>query len=71
MSKPWKPAKNAVELRPSRIRREPPPPEKPSVIDKKLQWESGEREIWFAVIGIVGFGVAIDIIIMAISAYWQ
>ena len=48
MSKPWKPARETVTLRPSRIRREPvrtetvvkPPP-------------SREREIWSAVAGVV------------------
>jgi hypothetical protein len=47
------------------------PADKPSLIDKKLQWDTGERDIYFAVIGIIAFAVAIDIIVMAISAYWN
>ena len=69
MSKSWKPDKKAVELRPSRIRRDPVPAEKPADAAKKLQWQSGEREIWFAIIGIIAFAVAIDVIIVAVSEF--
>ena len=71
MAKPWKPEKKTVEMRPSRIRRDPVPVDKPSLIYKKLQWDTSERDIYFAVIGIIAFAVAIDIIIMAIGAYWN
>ena len=71
MAKPWKPEKKTVEMRPSRIRRDPVPADKSSLIDNKLQWDTSERDIYFAVIGIIAFAVAIDIIIMAIGAYWN
>ena len=56
MSRPWTPNKKTVELRPSRIRREPAPPE--SRLDK-VQWRTPEWEI----------RLAINIITVAISAY--
>ena len=74
MSKNWKPGKKTVELqpaaRPSRIRRDPVPADKPAG-DGKLTWESSEREIWLAMLGVLLFAVAIDIIVVAISAYWS
>lgn len=76
MSRIRKPSKATVELgqaeaRPSRIRREPPPQEK-TASASKLQWaESGEREIWLAIAGIVAFALAINVIILAISAHWN
>ena len=66
-----KPAKSFVELnrdgpRPSRIRREPPPPpEKP----KELKAYPTERETWAVSIGVLLFGIAITIIIIAFSDY--
>jgi len=66
-----KSGKKTVEMRPSRIRRDPVPADKPSVIDKKLQWDSDERDIWIAIIGIIAFALAIDIIVVAVSAYWN
>lgn len=66
MSKPWTPNKKTVELRPSRIRREPVRPE--SRLDK-VQWRTPEWEIRLAIIGIVLFALAINIITVAISAY--
>lgn len=73
MTKQWKPGKQTVELngpaRPSRIRRDPPPADKADA-EKTLQWRSSEREIWLAMIGIVAFALAINVIIVAISAYW-
>ncbi|HET9811973.1 MAG TPA: hypothetical protein VFP53_09835 [Sphingomicrobium sp.] len=69
MSKPLKPDKRAVELRPSRIRRDPVPADKPSEL--KVQLRSGEWEIKLALIGIVLFALAIDIIVVAISTYWK
>lgn len=72
MSKQWKPAKPTVKLqaepRPSRIRRDPVPASKPAT-DKQLRWQSNEREILLAVVGMVLFALAIDIIMLAISAY--
>ena len=71
MSRNLKPSKQTVELRVSRIRRDPALADKPAVADKKLQWQSSEREIKIAIIGIVLFALAIDIIIIAIGAYWS
>jgi hypothetical protein len=74
MSKQWKPGKHTVELngpvRGSRIRRDPPPTPEKVVDPAKVQWSSDEREIWYAIIGILAFALAIDIIIVAISVYW-
>ena len=65
--------KKTVELqpaqRPSRIRREPPPPAEREGAAKRMLWTTSEGEIWVAVIGIVAFAIAIDIIVIAISAY--
>lgn len=70
MTKQWKPGKHTVELngpsRPSRIRREPPREE--SRLDK-VQWRTPEWEIRLAIVGIVLFALAINIITVAISAY--
>lgn len=73
MAKPLKSAKKTVELgaevRPSRIRRDPATVSKPAADAKETQWSSGEREIWLAIIGIIAFAVAINIITFAVSAY--
>ena len=71
MSRNLKPAKQSVELRASRIRRDPALVQKAAPAEKKLQWETSEREIKVAIIGIVLFALAIDIIIIAIGAYWS
>ena len=69
MSRPL--SKKTVELqaeaRPSRIRREPVPVAESA--DKKLNFRSNEREIWLAILGIVLFALAIDLVIVGISAY--
>ncbi len=70
MSKPWKPGKETVELRPSRIRRDPVVV-KEAESDAKLQWRTSDREIKLAIAGIVAFALAIDIIIVAVSTYWN
>jgi hypothetical protein len=72
MSRPLKPGKKSVELdpaaRPSRIRRDPVPVAQSA--DRKLNLRSSEREIWLAIIGIVLFALAIDLVIVGISAHW-
>ncbi|HEU5481714.1 MAG TPA: hypothetical protein VFU80_01300 [Sphingomicrobium sp.] len=70
MSKQWKPRKETVELRPSRIRRDPVRVPESDGVDK-VQWRTPEWEIKLAIIGIVAFAVAIDVIIVAISIYWN
>jgi hypothetical protein len=52
--------------KPSRIRREPPPPEKP----KQLRtYVSSEREQWIVVIGVILFALAIMVITFGVSDY--
>ena len=73
MSKHWTPRKTKVELKsappkPSRIRREPVPEEKPSSLDKVLWRPSREWEIGLALIGMLLFGLAIDALTIGLSA---
>ena len=65
MSKQWNPQRHTVELRPSRIRREPPP----FVAPKELNPYPTERETMTVVVGVVMFAVAIMIIIIGVSDY--
>lgn len=76
MARPMKAGKKAVELDPevrvSRIRRDPVHvKEAKAEAQRKLHWSTSEREIWIALIGIVAFALAIDIITVAVIAYWQ
>lgn len=61
MSKTSKLRRQTVELRPSRIRRDPVREE------KKVEVRSREREIWFGVAGIALFGIAIATVTMGFS----
>lgn len=65
--------KKTVELqpapRPSRIRREPPPPAERADAPRRLLFTTSEGEIWLAVFGMIAFAIAIDIIVIAVSAY--
>ena len=72
MSTHAKPGKTKVELnsgaaRPSKIRRDPPPPQaaKQTVVTAA----DAEREVWTVIIGVLLFGIAITIIILAASDY--
>lgn len=56
-------AKPNAAARPSRIRREPPPPEKPVSLDKALWRRSREWEIGLAIAGIVLFALAINALV--------
>ena len=60
MSKPFKPGKSSVELRPSRIRREPPPP--PKGEGMRTYWDASEWESWVVVVGVVLFALALSVI---------
>jgi hypothetical protein len=76
MATPLKTSKKTVELnqsaRPSRIRRDPVPVQQVAAeTERKLNWRTSEREIWVALIGIVAFALAIDIIAVAIATYWN
>jgi hypothetical protein len=68
--------KKTVQLdqpeRVSRIRRDPVHvKEAKAEAEKKLHWRTSEREIWLALVGILAFALAIDIITGAVIAYWQ
>lgn len=68
--------KRTVQLdqpaRASRIRRDPVHvKELKAEAEKKLHWRTSEREIWVALVGILAFALAIDIITVAVIAYWQ
>ena len=66
MSKPWTPNRPTVELRPSRIRRDPPPPP----VDRQTSLpDDSESEAWAVVIGIVAFALAITVLIFSASDY--
>ncbi|HKX92338.1 MAG TPA: hypothetical protein VJM15_07940 [Sphingomicrobium sp.] len=69
MSKESKLRKRTVPLepppRPSRIRREPPPPDKGvASLANKVDWGSREWEIRFAIAGIIFFAVAISAVVI-------
>lgn len=57
-------AKPPAAARQSRIRRDPPPPEKPQSLDKALWRRSREWEIWLAIIGITLFAIAINAMVI-------
>ena len=72
MSRTWKPNRPTVELspdapRPSRIRRDPPP--QPAALRQTVLPDVAEREARTVVIGVMLFGVAIAIIIIAVGNY--
>ena len=58
MSKQWKPAKPTVELRPSRIRREPLRIEAEPQKKKSIR-RSHEQDIWLGIVGVGLFAAAI------------
>jgi hypothetical protein len=73
MGTQWQPKKKTVELqeaaKPSRIRREPAPVE--NAITRKLDridWSSRQWEIRLAIVGIVLFALALDVIAFGFSA---
>ena len=68
MNKPWTPKRATVELRPSRIRRDPPPPA-PVAKPSALNAYPTERETWTVIIGVLMFAIAITIIIIGFSDY--
>lgn len=69
MSKQWKPKKDTVELRPSRIRREPVRADKPLGLGLgwKVQWDSREWEIRLAIAGIIFFTLGINAVVYVIG----
>ena len=67
MDKKWKPRRPTVELRPSRIRRDPERADKPAGQANNAWWESREWEIKLAVIGIIFFALAINAVVFDIG----
>ena len=63
-----KSGKSTVELQPSRIRREPPPPS-----GEKINWafwaSDSDRDTWVVVVGIALFSIAFAIITIGISDF--
>lgn len=66
VTKPSKIRRQTVELRPSRIRRQPPAP---AIVRKAVNPYPTEREVWTVVIGVILFAIALAIIIIGVSAY--
>jgi hypothetical protein len=66
MTAPWQPKRPTVELRPSKIRREPPPPPsgKPSMLRLPTEDES-----WAVALGVLAFAIAFTYLIFWISDY--
>ena len=67
MSKPFKPGKSTVELRPSRIRRDPIRVQENDRLAKDAWWESREWEIRLAVMGVIMFALALYFITIGSS----
>lgn len=57
MSRQWEPRKQTVELQPSRIRRDPAPDQPRGLA--KIEWDSREWEIRFAIAGVILFALGI------------
>ncbi len=68
-----KPGKTTValhgEARPSRIRRDPVPADKPLSLVGKGQWNSREWEIGLALAGIIFFALAITALVFDIAVF--
>lgn len=65
MTRPLKSNKATVELKPSRIRRDPLLVEKAAEEkSREVRWRSSGNEITIAVIGIVLFALALDAIVL-------
>lgn len=73
MSRQFEPRKKTVELqppaRPSSIRRDPPPPDKLDALARKIDWDSREWEVRFAVAGVIAFALALCILAVAFAGY--
>ena len=67
MSKPFKPGKTAVELRPSRIRRDPIRVQENDRLATNAWWDSREWEIRLAIAGIIFFALALCALVIDIG----
>ena len=56
----------AAAPQPSRIRKDPPPPEKPKML---RSYYTPEQEGWVVVIGVILFALAIFVISLGVSEY--
>jgi hypothetical protein len=62
-----KPRRETVELRPSRIRREPLHVQQEQQLSRNAWWESREWEIRLAIVGIAFFALAISAAVIDIG----
>ena len=67
MSKPTVDLKEPA--RPSRIRRDPVKSEKPQSLVNKVYFQSREWEVGLAILGMVVFAVALEVIWVAVTAW--
>jgi len=64
VSKQWKPSKPTVELRPSRIRRDPLRVKEAERLSNNAWWDSQEWEMRFAMAGIIFFALGISALVI-------
>ena len=64
LTKQWKPRRRTAELRPSRIRRDPPPVARPAKAPRPYPTE---REVAVVVIGVILFALAFFVLTFGIS----
>lgn len=62
-----KPSKKTVELKPSRIRRDPVRANASEGPAAKARWDPSERETWIVAIGVLLFALAITALSFGIS----
>jgi hypothetical protein len=67
MSKQWTPSKPTVELRQSRIRRDPVRADKPTDLTARNYWDPSEWETWAVVAGVVMFAIMLSAVIIGLS----
>jgi len=59
----------AAAARPSRIRREPPPPAGQSLLKQLSVGGDPERDQWTVILGVLMFGITITFLILFFSDY--
>jgi len=72
VSKQWKPGRETVELeqpRPSRIRRDPVPIQKPLDLASRVWWQTEEWEVPLAIVGILLFAIGINALWFGINQF--
>lgn len=67
-------SKKTVELesapRPSRIRREPPQPDRLTSLVGKVNWSSREWEIRLAIAGIIFFALGVNAVVLDLGIFF-